>query len=113
VPRYYKHDQVAVAVSESVSQSARGPLGLCFREKLIAEAGDCLGTQKEDNIIENKLEDCQTGFRPNKSTIDNIFVVRQVSEEYYEYNTDLYNIFIDYTRHFDSVYRNKITDCLS
>ena len=31
--------------------------------------------------IENKLEDNQTGFRPNRSTIDNIFLVRQISRK--------------------------------
>jgi hypothetical protein len=28
--------------------------------------------------IENKLEDNQMGFRPNRPTIDNIFIVRQI-----------------------------------
>jgi len=28
--------------------------------------------------IENKLEDKKMGFRPNRSTIDNIFIVRQI-----------------------------------
>ena len=27
-------------------------------------------------MVERKLEDCQMGFRPNRSTIDNIFTVR-------------------------------------
>ena len=27
-------------------------------------------------------------------------------------NIDLYNIFVDYTHAFDSVYRNKLTECL-
>ena len=29
-------------------------------------------------IIENKVGDLQMGFRPNRSTIDNIFMVRQI-----------------------------------
>jgi hypothetical protein len=32
-------------------------------------------------IVESKLEDCQMGFRPNRSTIDNIFIVRQIIEK--------------------------------
>jgi hypothetical protein len=35
-------------------------------------------------IIENKLEDFQMGLRPNRSTIDNIFIVRQIFEKCYE-----------------------------
>jgi len=31
------------------------------------------------SIVERKLEDCQIGFRQNRSTIDNIFIVRQIS----------------------------------
>jgi hypothetical protein len=29
-------------------------------------------------IIENKVGDFQMGFRPNRSTIDNIFMVRKI-----------------------------------
>jgi len=28
-------------------------------------------------------------------------------------NIDLYNIFVDYTHAFDSIYRNKLTECLT
>ena len=63
-------------------------------------------------IIENKLGDFQMGFGPNRSTIDNIFMVRQIFEKCYEYNTELHNIFVDYSQAFDSVNRNKIMDCL-
>jgi sorting nexin-29 len=47
--------------------------------------------------IENKLEDNQMGFPPNRSTIDNIFIVRQIFEKSYEHNIDLYNVFVDYS----------------
>jgi len=47
--------------------------------------------------IENKLEDNRMGFRSNRSTIDNIFIIRQIFEKSHEYNIDLYNIFVDYT----------------
>jgi hypothetical protein len=62
--------------------------------------------------IENKMEDNQMGFRPNRSTIDNIFIVRQIYEKSHEHNIDLYNVFVDYTHAFDSVYRNKLIECL-
>jgi len=53
------------------------------------------------------------GFRPNRSTIDNNFMVRQIFEKCYEYNTELCNIFVDYSQAFDSVNRNKIIECLT
>ena len=63
-------------------------------------------------IIEDKLGDFQMGFRPNRSTIDNIFMLRQIFEKCYEYNIELHNIFVDYSQAFDSVNRNKIIECL-
>ena len=37
-------------------------------------------------IAESKMSDVQSGFRPNRSTLDNIFIVRQTFEKCYEYN---------------------------
>ena len=53
------------------------------------------------------------GFRSNRSTVDNIFIVRQIFEKCYEYNIELHNIFVDYSQAFDSVNRNKIIECLT
>ena len=64
------------------------------------------------DIIENKLRDFQMGFRPNRSTIDNIFTVRQIFEKCYEYNVELHNIFVDYSQASDSVNKNKTVECL-
>jgi hypothetical protein len=66
-----------------------------------------------EDIVETELGDYQTGFRPNRSTIDNIFMIRQIIEECYKYNVDIHNIFIDYMHAFDSITRNKILDSLT
>ena len=63
-------------------------------------------------IVESKFEDIQMGFRPNRSTINNIIIVRQTIEKCHEFNTEFHNIFIDYTHTFDSVFIDKITECL-
>jgi hypothetical protein len=52
------------------------------------------------------------GFRPNRSTIDNIFIVRQIYEKCHEYNIDLHNIFIDFSQAFDTVNRDVIYNSL-
>ena len=64
-------------------------------------------------MVESKLEVCQMGFRPNRSTIDNIFIVRQIIKKCREFNIELHNVFIDYTQAFDSVFRDKIIECLN
>jgi hypothetical protein len=69
--------------------------------------------QRLVNIIETELGDYQSGFRPNRSTTDNIFMIRQIIEKCYEYNIDIHKIFIDYTHAFDSIKRNKILDSLT
>jgi hypothetical protein len=64
------------------------------------------------HIIEEDLSDFQSGFHQNRSTIDNIFMLRQIVEKCYEHNIDIHNVFIDDTLAFDSVKRNKIIECL-
>ena len=43
-------------------------------------------------IIEPEIRNYQMGFRPNRSIIDNIFIVRQIYEKCHEYNINLHNI---------------------
>jgi hypothetical protein len=52
------------------------------------------------------------GFRPGRSTIDNIHIVRQISEKCYEYNINLHNLFIDFSQAFDAVNRDKFFEYL-
>jgi hypothetical protein len=53
------------------------------------------------------------GFHPNRFTINNIFIVRQILEKCYKCNNELHDIFVDYSRAFDSIHRNKIIECLN
>jgi sorting nexin-29 len=64
-------------------------------------------------IIEPEIGNYQMGFRPNRSTIDNIFIVRQIYEKCHEYNIDLHNIFIDFSQAFDTVNRDAIYNSLT
>jgi len=52
------------------------------------------------------------GFRPNRSKIDNICIIRQIYEECHEHNIELHNIFVDFMQAFDSVNRPMIPECL-
>jgi len=48
--------------------------------------------------MEGKLGEYQTGFRPNRSTVDNIFILCQMYEKCYEHNIELHNAFIDFNQ---------------
>jgi hypothetical protein len=63
-------------------------------------------------IVKNQLGDFQMGFRPGRSTIDNIHIVRQIFEKCYEYNINLHNLFIDFSQAFDEVNRDKLCEYL-
>ena len=39
----------------------------------------------------------QTGFRAGMSTIDNIFLLRQIGEKSWEFNRRVWNVFIDFS----------------
>jgi len=51
-------------------------------------------------------------FRPDRSTIDDIFMVIQTYEKCSEYNINLHNIFIDFSQAFDTVNRVVIYNSL-
>jgi len=63
-------------------------------------------------IMEGKLGEYQVGFQPNRSTVDNIFILRQMYEKYYEYNIELHDIFIDFNQAFDSINRSTVIKVL-
>jgi len=69
--------------------------------------------QRLVDIVESKLSDYQSGFRSNRSTIDNIFMIGKIMEKCYEYNVDIHNICIVYKHAFDSIKRNKTLDSLT
>lgn len=54
-----------------------------------------------DFIGEIELSEEQQDFRKNRSTIDAIFIVRQITEKALEFNKPAYLCFIDLTKAFD------------
>ena len=61
-----------------------------------------------ENVSEDNLPEAQCGFRPGRSTVDMIFTVRQVQEKCMEQQMDLYAVFIDLTKAFDTVNREAL-----
>ena len=52
--------------------------------------------KKLTEIMEGKPGEYQMGFRPDRSTIDNIFILRQIYEKCHKYNIELHNVFIEF-----------------
>lgn len=52
--------------------------------------------------VKNTFGEYQCEFRPNGSSIDQTFVIRQMSEKFYEQDTDILMLCIDLKQVFDS-----------
>jgi hypothetical protein len=58
------------------------------------------------------IEDHQCGFRPNRSTADQIFYIRQILEKKLEYNGTVHQLFIDFKKAYDSIKREVLYNIL-
>jgi len=56
----------------------------------------------------NTVSDSQFGFRKGKSTVDAIFILQSLVQNYLNNNKRLYVIFVDLKRCFDTIYRNGL-----
>ena len=64
--------------------------------------------QKLSTYTQEIIGDYQCGFRKQRSTADQIFVVRQVMEKCYEYTSDICLLFVDFKQTFDSVIKSQL-----
>ncbi|KAJ4446721.1 hypothetical protein ANN_13418 [Periplaneta americana] len=62
--------------------------------------------------IDEIIGDHQCGFRRNRSTIDQIFCIRQIMEKKWEYKGTVHQLFIDFKKACDSVKREVLYDIL-
>ena len=79
---------------------------------LLSIAGKIIARVILNRIIKHLIDDIypesQCGFRSGRGTIDMIFSLRQVAEKIREKNLELYTVFIDLTKAFDTVNRNDL-----
>jgi len=59
-------------------------------------------------VAEGVIGEYQAGFRPGRSTSDQIFTIRQILEKCREFNISTYHLFIDFKAAYDSVDRNEL-----
>ena len=57
---------------------------------------------------EEILSESQAGFRPGRSTADQLFSLRQITEKYNEIGKPLYFCYIDYQKAFDTVWQEGL-----
>ena len=61
---------------------------------------------------EKMLGEYQCGFRQNKSTIDQIFILRRMIEKHNKHGLDLHVLFIDFKHAFDSINRKRLFEAM-
>ena len=82
----------------SVWELARHNVNICSKEfgrVLIDRIGQ---------VVDTKLRDEQAGFRKGRSTVEQIFVLRNIVE----WQSTLYITFVDFEKAFDSVHRESL-----
>lgn len=65
------------------------------------------------HLLDDIVSESQCGFRSNRGTVDMIFAVRQIQEKCREQNRNLYLLFIDLIKAFDTVNREGLWAILS
>jgi hypothetical protein len=62
--------------------------------------------------IDEIIGDHQCGYQCNRSTTDQILCIRQILEKKWEYNETVHQLFIDFTKAYDSVRREVLYNIL-
>ena len=76
----------------------------------------CTGYKILTAVINNRLKkytdhiigEYQAGFRPGRSTTDQIFTVKNLLEKAWEHNVEIHQIFVDFQKAYDSIRRDKL-----
>ena len=85
--------------------NSRGIALLCIAGKVLSSI---LLKRLINHIADDILPESQCGFRQGRGANDMIFAARQLQEKCREQNVDMYQVFIDLTKAFDTVNRSAL-----
>ena len=104
LPQQWKNANIILVYKQN---GDRADCGNSRGISLLSVAGKVLAkimlTRLLQHVVDLVLPESQCGFQRGRSTIDMIFVARQLQEEYHERHQDLYLAFVDLTKAFDTV----------
>jgi hypothetical protein len=58
------------------------------------------------------IHDSQVGFRPAESNMDEIVMVKDLLGQSWAYNVEIYQIFIEFQKPYDSIWRDRLPDTI-
>ena len=113
LPQQWKNANIILAYKQKVDRTENGN---CRCISLLSVAGKVLAkimlTGLLEHVVDHVLAASQCGFRSGRSTIDMIFVARQLLEKCRELYQDIYMAFVDLTKAFDTVNRDLLWNIL-
>lgn len=61
---------------------------------------------------ENVIGDYQGGFRPGRSTTNQIFIVSKLIQKIWEFNKEIHILFFDFQKSYDSIHQEGLINTL-
>jgi len=97
VPIYKKKDKLDC-------NNYRGVSLLCHCSKILTS----ILMERINRRTEEILSEEQAGFRPSRSSIDQIFTLCRLSEKYIDTSRNLFIRYVDFRKAFDSIWRTRL-----
>lgn len=64
--------------------------------------------KKLEPYLKEVINEKQAGFIKNRSTTDQIFILKEAISKYWEYNKTMAILFVDFRKAYDSIFRDKL-----
>ena len=109
LPQQWKNANIILVYKKKGDRAECGISLLSVAGKVLAKV---ILSRLLEHVVDLVLPESQCGFRRGRSTIDMIFVTRQLQEKCCEQHQDLYLAFVNLTKAFDTVNRELLWNFL-